>query len=98
MSLITLIVDVLGPSRRRSAATREQTLLRTVAAQRTSKDSDPLASLALVPHLVTAARRGLGVPPLTVEETADMLGLDRELVRVIERDSSHRAGPQADAT
>ena len=90
MSLTTFIVDVLGRTRRRPAATREQTLLRAVAAQRAGEDASPLARLGLVPHLVTAARWGMGVQALTLEETADLLGLDRELVRVIEHDSARR--------
>ena len=89
MSLTTFIVDALERPRRRRrrAADPEQALLRAVAAQRSGRESSPLASLGLVPHLVIAARQGVGVRPLTLEETADLLGIDRELVRAIEQDS-----------
>ena len=97
MSLTTFIVDLLERPRRRRAPTREQTLLRTVAAQRTGREPSPLAGLGLVAHLVSAARWGVGVQPLTLEETAEVLGLDRELVRAIERDSATRVGPRGDA-
>ncbi len=86
MNLVTFIVDVLERPRRRGAATPEGTLLRAVAAQRGGADGDPHARLALVPHLVLAARRGEGGQPLTQRETADLLGLDLELVARIERE------------
>jgi hypothetical protein len=91
MSLVTFIVDVLERPRRRGARTPERTLLRAVAAQRAGGDADPLAGLRLVPHLVLAARRGVGGQPLTQRETADLLGLDLELVARIEREHAGRA-------
>ncbi len=91
MSLVTFIVDGLERPRRRGATTPETALLRAVAAQRAGGDADPLAGLRLVPHLVLAARRGVGGRPLTEQETADLLGLPLELVVTLEREHAGRA-------